>query len=240
MSSGADPGGPAQAAAAFRPDGTLKADLFGRIERGRWQPAPAAALAPAVRRDTTRAAWWTRPCARWLLAREAAALQHLERVPAATGRVPRLLHRERDVLVRTWLDGRPLQEARPVGDRSYFRAARRLLLALHRAGLVHNDDAKEPNWLVLADGSPALLDFQLASRHARRSRWFRLLAREDLRHLLKHKRTYCPADLTAAERRLLATPSCPARGLRAGPKRAYNWFTRRVLGWTDDEGRGRA
>lgn len=193
-----------------------------------------------MRRDTSAGAWWTRPAARWLLAREAAALVALEHVPAAAGRVPRLLHRGRGVLVRTWLEGRPLQEARPHGDGGWFRAARRLLLALHRAGLVHNDDAKEPNWLVLADGGPALLDFQLASRHRRRSRWFRLLAREDLRHLLKHKRSYCPQALTPAERRLLARPSCAARLLRAGPKRAYNGFTRRVLGWTDDEGRGRA
>ncbi len=193
-----------------------------------------------MRRDTSPAAWWARPCARWLLAREAAALAALAHVPSVFGRVPRLLQRERDALVRTWIDGRPLQEARPLGDSGFFRAARRLLLALHRAGLVHNDDAKEPNWLVAADGGPALVDFQLASRHRRRTRWFRLLAREDLRHLLKHKRTYCPAALTAAERALLARPSCPARVLRAGPKRAYNVFTRRVLGWSDDEGAGLA
>ena len=31
----------------------------------------------------------------------------------------------------------------------------------------------------------------------------RLLAREDLRHLLKHKRTYCPQALTPVERRVL-------------------------------------
>ena len=31
----------------------------------------------------------------------------------------------------------------------------------------------------------------------------RLLAREDLRHLLKHKRTYCPQALTPTERRVL-------------------------------------
>jgi hypothetical protein len=224
----------------FRPDRPLKADVFGRIERGWWQDGPASAPLPAVRRDTRPAAWWARPFARWLLAREAAALVALERIPAAAGRVPRLLHRGRGALVRTWLDGRPLQEARPVGDVAYFRAARRLLLALHRAGVVHNDDAKEPNWLVAADGGPALVDFQLASRHRRRTRWFRLLAREDLRHLLKHKRSYCPAALTAAERALLARPSGPARLLRAGPKRAYNWFTRRVLGWRDDEGTGLA
>jgi hypothetical protein len=56
---------------------------------------------------------------------------------------------------------------------------------------------------VLADGRPALIDFQLAVRARPRSRWLRLLAREDLRHLLKHKRTYCREALTPVERRLL-------------------------------------
>ena len=84
------------------------------------------------------------------------------------------------------------------------------------------------------------MDFQLASLRRRRTRWFRLLASEDLRHLLKHKRSDCPQALTATDRALLERPSCPARVLRAGPKRACNRFTRRVLGWTDDEGAGLA
>src|SRR3546814_3416037 len=84
----------------------------------------------------------------------------------------------------------------PHGDLAYFRAARRLLQGLHRRGVAHNDLAKEANWLVLADGRPALIDFQLAVLGKPRSRWMRLLAREDLRHLLKHKRTYCPQSIT--------------------------------------------
>ena len=47
--------------------------------------------------------------------------------------------------------------------------ARRLLQRLHRGGLAHNDLAKEANWLVLDDGSPAIIDFQLASRGRARS-----------------------------------------------------------------------
>src|SRR3546814_9488511 len=84
---------------------------------------------------------------------------------------------------------------------AYFRAARRLLQGLHRRGVAHNDLAKEANWLVLADGRPAVIDFQLAVLGQLRSRWMRLLAREDLRHLLKHKRTYCPQSITPVDRR---------------------------------------
>ena len=85
---------------------------------------------------------------------------------------------------------------------------------------------------------PGLVDFQLACLFQRRSRMFRLLAREDLRHLLKHKRTYCPGALTGRERSILETPTLPARLWRATFKRAYLFLTRRCLGWADREGAG--
>ncbi len=44
----------------------LKQDLFGRVELVRLAGEPARL---AVRRDTCRARWWTRPLARWLAAR---------------------------------------------------------------------------------------------------------------------------------------------------------------------------
>src|SRR3546814_17659449 len=69
----------------------------------------------------------------------------------------------------------------------YYRDGLRLLARLHRRVIVHNDLAKEPNWLVCADGRPALVDFQIAWTRGRRGRLFRLLAREDLRHMLKHR-----------------------------------------------------
>jgi predicted Ser/Thr protein kinase len=237
----------ATGADGFRAETQLKGDALGRIEQGRLADAPAdaktgaQAAQQAIRRDVSGTRLAVRPFACWLLRNEARALAAAER--AGVAGVPRLLAVERQRLLRTWLDGRPMQQARPT-DPQYFRAARRLLVALHCAGVTHNDTAKEPNWLVLADGSPALVDFQLARLASRRGasrprgRLFRLLGREDLRHLCKHKRSYCPAELTARERRLLARPSTGARLLRAGPKRLYNLITRGLLGWEDDEGRG--
>lgn len=130
-----------------------------------------------------------------------------------------------------------MQLARP-GDPAYFRAARSLLARLHRRGIAHNDLAKEPNWLVTPEGAPALVDFQLAVVSQRRGRVFRLLAREDIRHLLKHKRSYCPERLTARERRILATPSGASRLWMATGKPAYTFVTRHIFGWADREGAG--
>lgn len=136
---------------------------------------------------------------------------------------------------RTFLAGQAMHEARP-GSRRYFRDALKLLCRLHRAGLVHNDLAKEPNWLQLAGGGPGIVDFQLAWAPKRRNALFRALAREDLRHLLKHKRTYLPDELTGRQKALLATPTGLARAWGGLIKPPYLFVTRRVLGWPEREG----
>jgi len=215
----------------FQVEEVLKADLFGRIERGivRGEGDPI----PAVRRLVVAGPLWLRPVARFLARREARALHRL----SGLSHVPHLIARDRSGPLRTFVPGRPLQEVAPT-DPEFYAQARRLLIRMHRKGVTHNDTHKEPNWLVDADGQPALLDFQLASCHPRRSRWFRLCALEDVRHLLKHKRKYCPEALTARERRILARRSWVARLWGGTVKRPYRWFTRRVLKWRDDEGRG--
>src|SRR5262249_41801765 len=109
---------------------------------------------------------------------------------------------------------------------------------LHRAGICHNDLAKEQNWLRGTDGRAYLTDFQLSARFTRRSWLFRIAAYEDLRHLLKHKRRYAPDALTAAERRVLANKSLFTRVWMATGKKAYYWITRRALRFADREGGG--
>lgn len=203
----------------------LKRDLLGGVLLDR--------SAAHVRRDTGRARVWLRWLARRLAAREARALATLSGMQG----VPRLVEWDGRALVRGWIDGAPMQIARP-RSLAYFREARRLLARVHRAGVVHNDTAKEPNWLVTPDGMPALVDFQLAGMFARRGRFFRILAREDLRHLLKHKRTYVPDALTRREHAILASPWWLARGWMAVGKPVYMWFTRSVLRWEDREGAG--
>lgn len=205
----------------------LKSDLFGTVWRG------AENGREFVLRDTRAARWWTAWLARSLCRREARALSRLDGLPGT----PRLLSADRRTLRREWIEGRPMQLARP-RNAEYFRAARTLLARLHRRGIAHNDLAKEPNWLVTPTGLPALVDFQLALVAPRRGRAFRALAREDIRHLLKHKRSYCPERLTARERRILATPSAVSRTWMATVKPVYTFVTRRLFGWADREGAG--
>lgn len=163
---------------------------------------------PRVCRDTADARWWARGLSRRLAAREARALRVLDGV--GEGVIPQLLGWDGRRLLRSFIAGSELRDLAPT-DPGYFRAALRLLRLIHRHGIAHNDLAREANWLVTREGRPAIIDFQLAWHDPARGRLFRLMAREDLRHLLKHKRLYCPATLSRRQHRILASPSPAAR-----------------------------
>jgi AMP-binding enzyme C-terminal domain len=210
----------------------LKRDVFSTVERGRF--VTAAGQVDAVRRRIDEVPWWSAPIARRLFVRERRALA----AAGELGIAPRLLAADRDMLVRSWIDGVALHIAKPEGDAAFFRSAKTALRRLHRAGICHNDLAKEQNWLRGADGRAYLTDFQLAARFRRRGRLFRIAAYEDLRHLLKHKRRYAPAALTAAERRVLARKSWLTQLWMASGKQVYQWITRGVFRFTDREGGG--
>lgn len=180
--------------------------------------------APCVERDTRTAHVLVRWLARLLAAREAAALRALAGQP----HVPQLLAFDGAVVRRSYLPGVPLYEA-PPRSRAYFVHALRVLRRLHRAGVAHNDLAKEANWLVARDGTCAIIDFQLAMRSRARTARFRRRAYEDLRHLLKHKRTYQPLALTARQRRVLDRPTIATHLWRTLVKPVYRFITRGLL-----------
>jgi serine/threonine protein kinase len=209
----------------------LKRDLFSTIERGRYRTGGGDVDAVLRRIDETP--WYSRLLAKILFEREVRALK---RVPP--GIAPPLLAASNRWLVRGFLNGAPLHIARPTGDLAYFASAKSALRSLHRAGICHNDLAKEQNWLCRRDGHAALLDFQLASTFARRGKLFRIFAYEDLRHLLKHKRRYAPEALTAHERKVLSRKSLLTRIWMASGKKLYYLATRGIFKIRDREGAG--
>src|ERR1700731_4635932 len=208
----------------------LKRDVFSTVERGRFQTDGGEV--DAVLRRLDQVPWWSRGLAVLLFRRERRALA----TAGQLGIAPPLLFAGRRALVRGWIDGVPLHIAKPHGDAGYFRSAKAALRTLHRAGISHNDLAKEQNWLY-GGGRAYLTDFQLASCFRRDSALFRIARYEDLRHLLKHKRRYAPDALTSAERRVLARKSLLTRIWMATGKKVYYAITR-GLNVTDREGRG--
>jgi hypothetical protein len=211
----------------------LKRDVFSTVERGRFRSD--AGEVEAVLRRLDQVPWWSFALARHLFARERKALALAKGLDVG----PELLWAGRRALVRGFIDGVALHLAKPQGNLAYFRSAKQMLHRLHRAGICHNDLAKEQNWLVGRDGRCYVTDFQLAGCFSRRSRLFRIAAYEDLRHLLKHKRTYAPEALTPRERKILARKSFVARIWLMTGKKVYRGITRGIFNFTDREGGGR-
>ena len=211
----------------------LKRDVFSTVERGRFRDDTGEV--DAVLRRLDQVPLWSYPLARHLFARERRALALARDLDVG----PKLLWAGRQALVRGFIDGVALHLAKPHGDLAYFQSAKLALRKLHRAGICHNDLAKEQNWLRGSNGRAYVTDFQLAACFKTRSRLFRIAAYEDLRHLLKHKRSYAPQALTPMERKILARKSFVASIWLKTGKKVYQAITRGLFNFTDREGGGR-
>jgi hypothetical protein len=211
----------------------LKRDVFSTVERGRFRTSSGEV--DAVLRRLDQVPWWSYVVAQHLFTRERRALMLARDLHVG----PELLWAGDQALVRGFIDGVALQMAKPVGDLRYFKSAKLALRKLHRMGVCHNDLAKEQNWLRGVDGLAYVTDFQLAVCFKSRSRLFRIAAYEDLRHLLKHKRSYAPEALTPKERSILAKKSAFAQIWLMTGKKVYRAITRGLFNFTDREGGGR-
>lgn len=212
----------------------LKRDAFGRVELVRREDG-----ARAIRRVACGGRIpLTRFVARRLARREVRALRALEGLSG----VPALVAAESGTLLRSYVEGSALHQAEAL-PRDFFDRLDELVLALHARGVCHNDLHKEQNVLVARDGRPWIVDYQLASVHRRGGRLFASRAREDLRHVEKHRRRYTrdgrgpSGGETERGRGQGLRRSLPARAWKRGVKPVYNWLTRRVLRWSDAEAR---
>ena len=216
------------ASAAFEPQTVHKRDIFSETISGQLTGHPDL---PVVLRKLDGVPLYARPIAWFLARKEIKALKAVEGIEGC----PLLIRSDKTGLLRSWTKGTPLQLAKP-GTAAWYKDAKRLLRDMRRAGVTHNDIAKPQNWLMTPEGRAAVIDFQLASVHRRRGRLFRIMAREDLRHLLKQKRAYAQDLLTPSEHKMLNQKALPARFWMATAKPIYNFITRRLMNWSDGEG----
>ncbi|MBK7645497.1 MAG: phosphotransferase [Planctomycetes bacterium] len=174
--------------------------------------------------------------------RALAAITGLEGVPALV-RDPGLESGapRGSLVLREWIAGRPLSRAEELPE-DFFEHLDRLVAALHARGVCHNDLHKEQNILVGEDGLPYLVDFQLASVHPSRGALFASRAREDLRHVEKHRRRYTrmgrgPRGESQSGAGATYRRSWIARAWKRGAKPPYEFVTRRLLHTRDGEER---
>jgi hypothetical protein len=227
----------------------LKSDSFGRVERLGDEEGNSL-----IRRVACGARLpMSGLVARYLMGRERRALAALDGVAGVPGLVQTAgalqaessngtAPRQSEVLVREWIGGKALHHARELPV-DFFDHLDGLVSELHRRGVCHNDLHKEMNVMVGEDGFPWVIDFQLASLHSHRGRTFEQRARDDLRHVQKHRRRYTrdgrgPASAGVRHGR--------GHGLRRGGvalvwrktgKPLYNFVTRKLLRTSDGEER---
>jgi serine/threonine protein kinase len=144
---------------------------------------------------------------RWLWRRETRLAERVEDVRGVAHVIGR---HGKSGLIREYVAGVNLREhlrERRVDGR-FFQELRRILGEIHALGVAHNDLNKPENILVRDDGSPVLIDFQIAyesgSRlplvgHVERA-IVRYLQRMDRYHILKHQRRHSPESLSAEDR----------------------------------------
>ncbi|HXE55850.1 MAG TPA: hypothetical protein VN541_22690 [Tepidisphaeraceae bacterium] len=138
----------------------------------------------------------------WICRRELRFYGRLADLPA----VPKVLGLVGQTgFVLEYVRGHPLSRHAPVPD-GFFRELQELMFELHRRGIAYVDTNKTQNILVGEDGHPHLVDFQISwDLHEPGDWWLNRLVlahlqKEDLYHILKHKRRMRPDELTPAER----------------------------------------
>lgn len=100
----------------------------------------------------------------------------------------------------TYIDGCSLDQSPDLPD-SFFDDLENLLKRTHQRGIAYLDLNKRGNILVDKEGKPNLIDFQISVHLGKGWGWLRnMLQKEDVYHLLKHKRRLRPDLLTKAER----------------------------------------
>lgn len=143
-------------------------------------------------------------------------LQDIDQVPQIIGSFGRT------GFLYQYIDGKSLDE-RPALPDSFFDKLMDLIRQIHTHDICYVDMNKRGNILLGDDNRPHLIDFQISKYLP--GRIFKplrnYLQKEDIYHLLKHKRKFRPDLLTDEENERLARVSLPIRLHRAitGPLR---------------------
>ena len=174
---------------------------------------------------------------RWQCRREVGFYRQLAGLPC----VPALLGLVGDTAyLRAFVPGHPLSRERPVPV-GFWPRLETAMREVHGHGVAYVDSNKPENVLVGDDGHPYLIDFQIAwgggrGNHALARWWLGRLQREDLYHVLKHKRRFDRNSMTPEELARVRRRSLLIRAHRVA-NRPYLIVRRRLFRWLRRTGR---
>ncbi len=183
----------------YRHVATVKHDFFAAT--GYYDDAAGRRIVLKVARIVDCAGLPMKWVGKWLCRREMRFYTRLSDLPY----VPALLGKWSETgFIHEYVPGRPLSRENPVPDR-FFDRLNDLFDQLHRRQIAYVDANKPQNILLGDDGLPHLIDFQISwdlhelGNHAFNRWWLSKLQREDLAHLLKHKKRLRPDEMTGQE-----------------------------------------
>jgi len=175
---------------------------------------------------------------RWQCRREVGFYRRL----AGLGCVPALFGPVGETAyLRAFVPGHPLSRQRPVPG-GFWPRLDAAMSEVHRRDVAYVDSNKPENVLVGDDGRPYLIDFQIAWGSGRSRRlgfgkwWLGRLQREDLYHVLKHKRRFSPDLMTPEELVRVRQRSLLIKAHRV-LNRPYLVVRRRLFRWLRRTGR---
>ena len=144
---------------------------------------------------------------RWLWRREMRFAREVAEIPGVAHVLGRL---GKSGLIREYIPGQNLHEylAGNTVKQEFFAELKETLAQIHAKGIAHNDLNKPENILVRTNGSPVVIDFQIALQSRTRvpvlshigQAVLRYLQRMDYYHILKHHGRHSPMTLSAADR----------------------------------------
>lgn len=169
--------------------------------------------------------------AKWLNNNEVKILKKTIRLN--TSNIPKLIDSKPNYTIRSYISGTPLNLFPTKLNEDFYTKAVELVGMMHKNGIVHNDLEKPENWLVMDNGEPAFIDFQLAKYFPRETFLFKLLKKAEIRHVIKSKKWFCDTPLTSSELKTLNNRSLIHIFARQYLKPCYNFITRKLFNYSD-------
>lgn len=205
---------------------TLKIDQFSKTDLALYNGRKV------IIRTFNNGGVFSRIVARWLAKREKNILEKLNVLQ--NDNFPKLVYSDKYMLIRSYLEGKALVDSGKQ-DPAFFQEALKLVKLMHNINVVHNDLEKPENWIVQENKLPGIIDFQISTYIPpyMGSYFFKRLAHEDIRHILKNKDRYCTEPLTNEEDLIKNKKSSLNKLWRYGFKPIYNFITRKIFNYSD-------
>lgn len=204
---------------------TLKIDMFGIISLATYQNQTV------IIRDLNIKNKWFKVVAKYLNYNEVRILKKINRLNSPN--FSQLIKSRPNYTIRSYISGTPINQYPEKLNEAFYAKAFELVQTLHRNGIVHNDLEKAENWIVMDNGEPAFIDFQLAKHFSRKTFLFKLLKKIEQRHIIKSKKRFCSSPLSESELKILNNRSLIHKFARQYIKPFYNFITRKLLNYSD-------